>query len=299
MAALLTALGLVIGFFLLVRFVHDLPDGALRTLHLSGSRPAAGSDERASAKGNPTPQPAVPLRVLSGEPSSAPADGGPRLAIVVDDLGHSITSTVRELVALPWPLAMSILPERPVSDKVARSAHAAGREVLLHLPMEPEGYPETNPGPLAILLSQSSSEVHALVERALASVPYAQAVNNHMGSRASSDRRLMRAVLEETQRRGLYFLDSKTSPSSVICEVASELRLPCLENDLFLDNVADSSAVAERLEELGRLAKKRGSAIGIMHPHPSSLAALKAALPRFDHEGIQVVPLGSLLVNPS
>ncbi len=134
-----------------------------------------------------------------------------------------------------------------------------------------------------------------ILDRDLAEVPQASGVNNHTGSRATADPEVVAAVLREVDRRGLFFLDSLTTGSSVVDRVAAELGIPVLRRDVFLDNVKEVEQVREQVWKLARLAGEKGAAIGIGHVHPATLEALEETIPGLERAGIAVVPLAALL----
>ncbi len=201
----------------------------------------------------------------SGEP------GGPRVAVVVDDLGWA-RAGVEELLALGLPLTFSVLPGRPLSEEHLSAVREAGHEALLHLPMEPL---RGDPGAGAIYVGMSEAEIRALLRRHLEGMPGVTGVNNHMGSRATADEAVMAAVLAEVRERGLFFLDSSTTASSVVTRVGEELGVQTLKNLLFLDNIKEKEAILGRLRELAAIARDRGSAVGIAHPSAALVEALR------------------------
>jgi len=193
------------------------------------------------------------------------------------------------------PLALAILPGLPHSKEVALAAHSRGAVVMLHLPMEPKSG-EANPGPGALTTAQDSVEIERLFDDALQWAPGAQGVNNHMGSRFTEDTERMKAVLTLIKRRGLFFVDSRTSPESAGFSLAREMALPTAQRDVFLDNERDVAAITGQIEELFKKAARRGHAVGIGHPYPETLEALRRALPRLHERGARVVPVTALLV---
>jgi polysaccharide deacetylase 2 family uncharacterized protein YibQ len=173
---------------------------------------------------------------------------------------------------------------------------ARRREVILHLPMEPEGYPEVNPGPGAILVGMSEAEVAATVRLALDALPHVTGVSNHMGSRATADRPTMARLMKVLAHEGLFFLDSLTTPRSVAGEEARRAGVPTLANRIFLDQVQpDRDTIRAALARLLRVAQRTGFAVGIGHPYAETVAVLRAELPRLQREGVRFVTLSELL----
>lgn len=215
----------------------------------------------------------------------------PLLAIVIDDLGRSREEALAFL-DLPLPITPAILPHLPKSTQVARLARERGREVLLHLPMQPQGYPEREPGEGALLEGMDEAAVRRAVARNLASVPGAAGVNNHMGSRLTELEAPMKWVMSELAARGLYFLDSLTSPRSVAAQAAGRAGLRWARRDIFLDNDRNEEAVGRQIEKAVEAARASGFAVAIGHPHAVTRRALARWAPAIEAAGVQVVPLG-------
>jgi hypothetical protein len=241
--------------------------------------------------------PAALLAVLAAvaiDAAAAPA-AAPLLSIVIDDLGNNPREDRRAL-ALPAPVAVAILPHTAVSRALAAAARGAGKEVLLHLPMDPDDPAENDAGPGRIETQMSAGEIAAMLAYDLETVPQAVGVNNHMGSQLTQNAAAMHALMGALRRRGnLFFLDSRTSPHSVAARIAVEHALPTLERDVFLDSERGDEAVRHALLRLERLLFARGHAVAIGHPYPETLAALERWLPAAAARGIRVVPLSVML----
>ncbi|MFN2387338.1 MAG: divergent polysaccharide deacetylase family protein [Thermoanaerobaculia bacterium] len=235
-----------------------------------------------------TPAPRPPA------PGAADRRAPARIAIVVDDLGND-DEAVRRLARLAQPVAGAVLPGLPGSAPAARALARAGKEVILHLPMEPHGYPRVRPGPGVVVRAQSEGEIAEIFSRDLASVPGAVGVNNHMGSAATADPRVMRIVLRAVAGRGLFFLDSRTTDATVAADLARELGVPSASRQVFLDRVATEPAVRAALEDLLQRARRDGAAVGVGHPYPATLEVLEEELPKLASRGIEVVKLGDLM----
>jgi polysaccharide deacetylase 2 family uncharacterized protein YibQ len=215
-----------------------------------------------------------------------------RMAIVIDDVGYSLEG-LREFLALPFPLAFSVLPDLPHSREAGRMIAEAGRELLVHLPMEPSG--GMNPGPGAVLTSQSDEEIRQLLERSLERLPQAVGLNNHMGSLATADRRVMGLVLGFLRAHGLFFLDSRTTPDTLGPQMAGPLGVRLLERTVFLDNENSAAYIEAALQHGVRAARLRGSAVLIGHVQNVELAGeLRRLLPELAGEGVRLVPPGVL-----
>jgi polysaccharide deacetylase 2 family uncharacterized protein YibQ len=231
------------------------------------------------------------------KPYMPKAVDGPMLAIVIDDMGNDF-EIAKEFIGLTIPVTPAILPYLRYSKEIAHLAVQQERQHLLHMPMEPTSYPVNDPGQGAIMGSTPVEEVPALIAAALAAVPGADGINNHMGSRATQVGPLMDSVMAELDRRGLYFLDSRTSPESVAATSAKKAGVPWLKRDVFIDNIRTDEGLDERLSKSVEKAKKRGWAVAIGHHYPVTLEALKRWQPIFIDEGVTVVPLAVLLNRP-
>ena len=216
-----------------------------------------------------------------------------RAAIVIDDLGQQI-GPVHDLLGLPYALTFSVLPRLPASREASADASRAGREVMLHLPMEPLGA-GINPGAGAILVGMRAPDVARTVEADLESVPDARGVNNHMGSRATSDPALMAAVMKELSSKRLYFIDSRTAPSTVAFDAARRAGIPAFYRSVFLDDTETVEYTLGQLRSFRSLVERQGSALAIGHPHPTTIRALEAFLPELDRDDIEIVPASRLV----
>ncbi|WP_244083266.1 divergent polysaccharide deacetylase family protein [Desulforhabdus sp. TSK] len=267
---------------------------------------AAGKPERAEAPVHKEklslalnrPEPLAEPSVKHPVPPPAPPPTVARVAIVIDDFGQDL-EMARKFLEIPLPVTFSVLPYQSHSKEIAQLAHDRHREVLLHLPMEPHGYPKTNPGDGALLLSMTQDQMQRTLESALDSSPFASGVNNHMGSRFTEDTRSMKTLLKELQERNLYFLDSYTSPKSTGLAAARNFRMPVGRRDIFLDHEVKEEFTRAQIQRLIRKAKIQGTAIAIGHPHDSTLRVLRESAGKFREAGIAVVPAGQLVTDPS
>lgn len=218
----------------------------------------------------------------------------PRIAIVIDDLGYD-GRLARSFLALQEPLSFAVLPHATFSKSIAQQVHDAGRDLLVHLPMEPKGYPEVNAGEGVLLMAMNDGMLLERLREDLAALPFILGVNNHMGSRFSEDEDKMRVVLGEIKQRGLFFVDSRTSAESRGYGLAVQMGIPAAERDVFLDNIQSPQAIRSELRRLAQLARLKGKAIGIAHPHEVTLEVLRHALPQLHQEGIDLVPVSQVL----
>ena len=239
----------------------------------------------------PPLRPSPPERPIP--PARPPRRPGPRVAVILDDVGD--VDGLAEFLALPLPLTIAVMPKRRYSEICARMAAAAGRQVILHLPLE--AISGLDPGPGTIRTGWTKDRIREQLEEDLASVPGAVGANNHMGSLGTADEALMRAILGILKEKGLFFLDSRTYAASVATRVAGEIGLSYAVNGKFLDpDGASGEHMQELFRELIAAAKKKGKAVGICHANrPHTLSALRAAIPEFAAAGVEVVPLGEIV----
>jgi polysaccharide deacetylase 2 family uncharacterized protein YibQ len=197
-------------------------------------------------------------------------------------------------------VTFSVIPGYRGSRKAHDAVVARGKEVLLHLPMEPHGYPGVDPGKNPILVDLSEGQIRDRMGKGFGNLPKVCGVSNHMGTLATQDPDVMRAVLKMTKERGLFFLDGRTTPKSVAKEAAAEVGVVCLENDLFLDTgKKDEKNVRKLFEKAEKIALTRGKVIVAGHLNPGTLKVLKNRLPGLEKKGIRLVPLSALARAPS
>jgi polysaccharide deacetylase 2 family uncharacterized protein YibQ len=220
----------------------------------------------------------------------------PKVAIVIDDLGYD-GKLAKKFLKIEGPLSFSVLPHGTFSKSIARRIYDAGQELLLHLPMEPTGYPEVNPGVGALLVEMTDVELVQTLRENLDAFPYVKGVNNHMGSKFCQDERKLRPVMLELNARGLFFVDSRTTSKTKAYKLAQKLRVPSAERNVFLDNIQNPRAIRAQLNRLTELARLRGGAIGIAHPHEVTLEVLRQEVPKLSKKGIELVPVSQLVHN--
>jgi polysaccharide deacetylase 2 family uncharacterized protein YibQ len=218
------------------------------------------------------------------------------VALVIDDLGRSL-GDLDDLRRLAVPVTYAVLPFESATAAVVATLRRRHEEFLCHLPMEPRH--GGNPGPGALRSGMTREQLRQVTLAALAAVPGAAGVNNHMGSSLSADAIPMATVLGVIGAQGLYYLDSRTSAQSVGFRLATSLGIPAAERQVFLDDDLRPEAVAAQFQHLLDLARERGSAIAIGHPHAATLAALADAVPRARALGYQFVTVSSLLDRPA
>lgn len=216
----------------------------------------------------------------------------PRVAIIIDDMGYQ-KKTCGKLLDLELNLTFAFLPFGPYTEKQAYRANRLGRDVLLHFPMEAADA-KWNPGPGTISINMGRQEIHEIFRRNLAVVPYAVGINNHMGSRFTQNSEAMQDFMVAVRRAGLFFVDSRTSQYSVGLFSAREAGVKAAKRDVFLDNVRDRQKITIQLQKLLAVAERNGQAIGIGHPYPETLQALKG-LRREIRRRVRLVGVGELV----
>ncbi len=217
---------------------------------------------------SPAPRTKVPPPPSPPTSSSPPR---PRLALIIDDMGQR-PKLERRFLELGLYLNFAFLPWAPYTPTLAREAHKRGFTVLIHLPMEAEN--GENPGPGALRVYMDEEEIKRRTLEMLKRVPYAEGANQHMGSLFSQDPLRIRWVLEILHEKGFFFIDSRTTPRSIVPFVAQTLKIPFAERDFFLDNSLQDEALEESFRRMLRLVEKRGRLIVIAHPHPQTLRLL-------------------------
>ena len=226
--------------------------------------------------------------------SSVALADAPRVAIIIDDLGYHLANGKRA-IGLPGPVAMSVLPSAPRAETLAREAHANGKEVLLHLPLQAYD-DDARAEPAEIDIDMSQARVSDTFQQALDAVPHVVGINSHRGSLITRHPGHMAWLMQEiAKREQLFFVDSYTTRHSVAMQIAEETGVDAARRDVFLDPDPTPEAVAREFERLKRLARKRGAAIGIGHPFPATLELLERELPRLAEEGIELVTISELL----
>ncbi len=194
-------------------------------------------------------------------------------AIIIDDMGYK-EQIGRDLIRLDLNLSFAFLPSGPHIATLTEMAHNRGHDILLHLPMEPKDS-RWQPGPGALFSSMTEREIASNLEKNIKAIPFAIGVNNHMGSRFTADPRSMKICLLLLKKKHLFFLDSVTTADSVAYRTAEDVGLPSARRDVFLDHDTNPAAIAKQFDLFIGIAKKNGSAIGIGHPHPETLAVLR------------------------
>lgn len=217
----------------------------------------------------------------------------PQISIIIDDMGYGLHEG-REAIALPGPLAYSILPFSPNGNELALEASRKGKEVLLHMPMQSTSGNHLLE-PSALTIEMSHTQFVDTLQRAMMSVPLATGINNHMGSLLTRHPGPMQWLIETIREHGYFFVDSRTTPYTVAADIARRNHVPNLTRDVFLDNVQDATHINAQFERLVALAKQQGTALAIAHPHPKTIAVLSRVLPSLSDYGVHLVSLREMI----
>ena len=215
------------------------------------------------------------------------------ITIVVDDFGTIGGDLLTGFLALDREVCFSIFPDEEYSVQTMKLANEQGRLTLIHIPMEPIGYPEVNPGKNPILVQYDAHQIDKIISRFIEQLPYCEGVNNHMGSLATTDEDVMNAVMAVLKKYNKFFLDSRTTNVSVAYSVAQKNHLKSYRNDLFLDspNISQSTMDA-KLNQIIELSNLKQNVIAISHCHNyDKLDYLKRIINRLKAAGFTLIPL--------
>jgi polysaccharide deacetylase 2 family uncharacterized protein YibQ len=236
----------------------------------------------------------VLFAIISGRALAEQADL-PVISIIIDDIGYRHIDDTNAL-NLPGPITYAILPHSPYAEKMSRLAHATGKDIILHLPMEAVEHEKNRlMGPGGLKLEMDRIQFIQVLGKNFRSLPNIIGVNNHMGSLLTMDRERMEWLMDFINTRNIFYLDSLTNHNSVASVVAERKNVPYLKRDVFLDNEKDMAYIQSQFNELIQIAKRKGSAIAIGHPHPETVAVLQDQLDKLDKHGVRLVSLKEML----
>ncbi len=234
----------------------------------------------------------LPLLALADPAPTARHIPTAYIAIIIDDMGHSRQRGMAA-IDLPAPLTYAIIPDTRHSTRLARYAHDIGKEVMIHLPMaNTRSQPMSNIALTGELDHAAYSEV---IDRALARVPFAKGLNNHMGSQLTQEPRAMGQLMKSMQEHGMFFVDSRTTPKTIAKTIAAQHNLKSASRDVFLDNSRTLHDIDRQFRKLLELARTRRTAIAIGHPYPETLDYLALALPKLKAENIRIIPVSDMI----
>ena len=219
----------------------------------------------------------------------------PAIAIIIDDIGNNLNAGKR-VVNSDWQIACSILPARPYSIELAKQAHLKGKEIIVHLPMQAESTQRLGYG--ALTTSMGRREFTYTVNTSIDAIPYARGINNHMGSLLTQQAIHMDLLMQTIANRNdyLYFIDSKTTASTIASETANQYHIPNLIRDVFLDTKSnDKEFIRGQVKRLIQIAKQKGYALAIGHPYDSTMLVLDQELSKLHEENIKLVSVSELI----
>lgn len=216
----------------------------------------------------------------------------PLLAIIIDDLGDNRSKGLAA-IALPGAITYAFLPHTPFSQELARAAHKGGKEVILHAPMESKSGRRLGPGALEHF--HDNEEIELILSTGLDSIPHVAGMNNHMGSRLTEDREKVSEIMQVMRKRGLFFVDSVTTPDTVAWKVARQQGIPYLTRDVFLDNRQEQAYIHNQFKQGLKIAVEQGYAVLIGHPYPETVAYLEKVLPVMSELGVRLVTASELI----
>lgn len=259
----------------------------------ASSKAAPSVKKEAGNTKAPAKQSAAPVKAA---PAAAPKPNVPaavkgKLAVVIDDAGRDLESQ-HVYESLGIPLTLAVMPNQVHTRDAALSWHAHGLPVILHQPME--SVSGIGMESKVILTSMGDEEIRSLLKSSLSQVPEAVGINNHQGSKATTDRHTMDVVMNELHHRHLFFFDSRTNSTTAADAAAASYGVPYVRNDLFVDNEADVAAISAMIREAAKRAQKYGTYVIIGHCRPKTAEAFRQMVPQLEKEGIQFVYVSSL-----
>ncbi|MDW7680525.1 MAG: divergent polysaccharide deacetylase family protein [bacterium] len=219
-----------------------------------------------------------------------------KIAIIIDDFGYYNNQITQEFLELDYPINLSVIPGQKFSRSIAHAAVKNRKPVMVHLPMEAEEQ-AVEQNRFTIMTTMTDAEIVDRVQKALKAIPNAVALNNHMGSKATADRRVMDILFRELAQREIMFIDSRTTTKSVADQMAQQHQIRYHKRTIFLDGVENHSEdyIRNQLLKAAKIAERRGNVVVIGHPYKETLAVLKQQLPLLEKRGIVVIPVTDLL----
>ncbi len=219
-----------------------------------------------------------------------------RIAVVIDDFGYKIDESVQNFLSLPFPITFAIIPGTKFAKQVANKAYRAKSDVLIHLPMEPLESMVENDG-FTVFTNMSEKQLEEVISKSIAAVPHAIGVNNHMGSKATADKRTMARLMRIMKKHKLHFLDSVTNRRSIAYPFAIQTGVLALKMTTYIDNIYSSISVEQKLEAVVKNLKKTKTAIVIGHDNQKTAKILAKEMIRWRYLGVTFVRLSELFEN--
>lgn len=235
--------------------------------------------------------PLTPTAAIACPNPDAQNNAQPVVAIIIDDLGYRM-APAQQLLSLPHPLTLSIIPFTPYSQRLAGLAYEHGREVMVHAPMETL---HRRAWESALNADMDRDEMTLMSQAMLDDIPHARGLNNHGGSLLTQRWDHMNWLMQTLEGHGLYFVDSRTTPDSIAEQSAWQAGIKQQSRDIFLDNQRDPEIIARQLDKLEKMASRRGHALAIGHPYPETIAVLAEKLPEMEARGVRIVTVSELI----
>jgi uncharacterized protein len=280
--AVVIAAALIAAFVLILERMDQKPDDSDRRRGSEKERPKGALTGKPS---NPRVKPT----------SSVISSTGHSVAIIIDDIGYDMR-IAEELTRITEPIALAVLPNTPYAEEAARLSHAAGKEILLHLPMEPRSRPGETAGSGMLKVDMTPEEIRHQLRKDLAAVPFVSGVNNHMGSRFMEDEKSLSVIMEELRSKDLFFVDSMTTDDSRGRDSATRARVRFAARDVFIDHVPGYAVALESLTAAFRERRNNGSPVLMIgHPYRETVQAIHDVLPLWRKEGIKVISVSAYL----
>ncbi len=227
-----------------------------------------------------------------------PPGSAGKIAFILDDWGYRM-GNCHYLKEIKAPLAISVLPSLPHSDDIMKCASVNNKDIMLHLPLEAYHNLDTYPDNYVLTTAMPLHKIEKLLGETLTKMPLIVGVNNHMGSKATEDRALMKTIFKKLKKKGLFFVDSMTAPHHSICgQLADEMQLPFAKRDVFLDNINTREAIEKQMRELAQKARRQGYAIAIGHDRSLTMQVIKDEIPILQAQGFEIVHVKNLLRHP-
>lgn len=241
----------------------------------------------------PKPDKKAPQPQPVSQPLPVPHDERPMVVIIIDDFGHDL-ELAEKFLALDPALTCAVLPQSTYDRKIAALARKKGHEIMLHQPMEPGEYPLVDPGPGALLTAMTPDQRIAQLNANIDRIPGITGINNHMGSKTTTLSDEMNQIFTVLKKRGLFFVDSRTTAATLTLSSARLFKVPYAERDVFLDHVRKESEIRAQIEHLVQIAEVHGRALGIGHPYEITYQVLKKSLPDLKKR-VRLVPASAVV----
>jgi len=215
----------------------------------------------------------------------------PKIAIVIDDLGYNLDAA-RWLAHQPFPITLAVIPNAPYAQRISQMSETQQQELILHVPMEPEAAQNWEDG---LTTTMEKDALQSRLSEMLSAFPAAVGINNHGGSRFTKDQQRMQWVMAPLKEEKLFFLDSRTTSESQAEAAAEQSKADIAVRDIFLDHEIDTEQIVQQFQKLRRIAKSKGQAIAIGHPHPETLEILAQEMPKLIEEGFHLTFCSQLI----